>query len=55
MEFTLKQILICLVLTFTQMHPSVQSILFQMINVAALSYLVKIRGTDSKVLSDISK
>ena len=43
------------ILTFTWMHPSVQSIHLQIDNVVALSYLVKMGGTHNKVLSDISK
>ena len=44
------------ILTFTRMHSSVQSIIhLQIDNIVAFSYLVRIGGTHSNVLSDISK
>ena len=43
------------ILTFTGMHPSVQSIHLQMDHIVALSYLVKIGVTQNKVLSDLIK
>ena len=43
------------ILTFTYMHPIVQSILLQIDNIAALSHLVKIGAVHSQILSDISK
>ena len=43
------------ILTFTYMHPQVHSIHLQTDNMVALSYIVKMGGTHSKVLSDISK
>ena len=37
------------------MHPEVNSIHLQTDNIVGLSYIVKMRGTHNKVLSDISK
>ena len=41
--------------TFTQMHPSAQSMHLQMDNLDAFSYLVRMWDTHNKVLSYIGK
>ena len=43
------------ILTFTHLYPKVRSMSVQMDNIGALSYLEKMKGTQGKVFSTLSK